>query len=176
MPRQKKLKVKVIDSKIKKIKTLNSDGTHAVEPNLEENIEKEEEGQFSQFMSSGQSVTPVLRTGQRPEPIETIVPERTPRPQNQNAGGMIKPEFSVYEAVRRFDNSVQGTRYAPNRNTGDPTTQIRINPGRNEDSNRLDFANPELQRLRGENQEKYDYNVKISSEENKGKRRQGWEG
>lgn len=160
-------KIKEIPSKIKIVQEKTS--------SLEEEIQSEEDRQFSEFIETGEFSTPALETGQTQTPEEAISP---PIRELQDTAPIPKEQESRVDVTKLYDIGKNLGGSAPKYTDVNSTIrQIRISPSlpeNNINSRRADFQDKELSSIRGE-QQAAPYDVKIQPAETRPKRRLPWE-
>ena len=164
---KKKIKVREIESKVKEVKETKKESL------LEEEVESSKNEWREDFVSSGSELTAgVLRssessqeTGERP--ITPTQSREEPAFSQTQAYSVRQNNITEEERASRYVTPEQAARRV---NPSLAQTNINFNPqSRNED-----FANPELQRLRGESQDRK-YEEIFEQKENKPRRRYPWE-
>lgn len=191
MGRRKKtgeIKIKLVGNKIKNIAVLNEEGNK-----LEEELQEESDRGFSNFVETGGARAPVLENGQETtgqvrqvlerQAGEAQVVERTTAPVTPS-GGLVNPEFSVYEAARRgVLTSVGGKRrdYTPRMNAGeDAGRPVSIDRAENvriasrATGRDIGFVNREMESLQESRGKDY-YDSRMKIEEEKKEKKMPWE-
>ncbi len=166
--KKKEVKIKEIPSKIKEIKEVNNESA------LEEEIESSEARMTENISSSGGEFTSGILSPEKNAPQSQERPAAAAQQKDE-------PEFSQSRIYRtgRQGNLREDERRA--RYVTSEQAMRRINPSIsqkninfNPQSRNEDFANPELQKLRGEESEKK-YHEIFEQTEDKPKRRYPWE-
>lgn len=191
MGRRKKtgeVKIRIINSKVENVKEIRR------EESLEQQLTKETDEKFEEFVNGSSSSGSTLETGQTNtgERRENAQPENVPIERQENVtqtgerGATVNPEFSVYEIARtlavRDTNPRTRMRYETAAHPNDAVMKaaVDIRPV-NEMANvidrkqRIDIIDPELERLRNNDNSRRYYESSINPEEAKIKRKMHWE-